>query len=816
MITPYFGGEPTAMGRAFALPVTTFAELVTKVIGHGVPVDMSQADLFALPEKEQNAAKRTRFILPCAFRTSPSARQTAHAVAAHLICLDIDEGEEGLRLLKTGFEKLLGDLNVVVWHTARSTPEAPRLRVVVPTGAVPPSRYGFVVTAVAGLLGMNAVNHESKVPVQPMYLPLAYKDSEFDPIAYVKTDGRDFDPTALDGLEELRAAAPGPTDDTELGDIEYLRQPVEEITRDDIADALTKIPADCSMQQWVEVAMGLKHQFGEAGFTLWDDWSSTCAEKYPGQEETAKRWTSIKGQTKDRVPVTVRSIIRIATDAGWNNRALTAKMFDQTREWLRSASRTSEDLLDQGPKRIARLASVIGPIQTKVLVADLHATTRARGLRGPTAQDLNKEVNRLSASALRAAAGAPPWAANIVYLTAPNLFYRPLDSRKFKREVVDLIYKSPSQDLSTSQYLIHESGIPVVENLRYDPSQKKRVFTIDSVPYINSYRPTYPKPDAGLAAEAEEKVRRHLTRLFGPSHLVLSIDWVAYHVQHPGKKIRWVLFVQSAPGAGKGAYAYMIEITLGRTNVQRLAAEFTIESSHNGWAVGSQVTIVDEIRTGIMGSGQGHRQGDKWKTLISDDYISVRNLYEPVQTVPNTTNWLMFSNHRDAIAVTKHDRRYCAIASPLQTRAQVLAVGADVYNELYRDMDRLAAGIRYFFENWKISPGFNPSGHAPQTDFLNEMARLTASPLRRAVEEAIEDQPHALVRRDLVSVSTLRNLIPRDGIPPFSDQALGNILREEGYIYIGRHIIDGERHNLWAFGDMIDPVAAARARAELL
>jgi hypothetical protein len=816
MSTPYFAGEPASMGRVTALPVATFADLVETVIRPGVPTEMTQADLLALPQKDQNDAKKTRFLVPCSFKSSPSQRQTAHAVAAHLLCLDIDDGDEAARLLKIGFEKLLGDLNVVVWHTARSTPGAPRLRVIVPTAPVPPARYGFAVTALAGLLGMNEVNHESKVPVQPMYLPLAYKDPEFEPVLYAKTDGRDFDPTALEGLEELRGNANAQDGDDDLGDIEYLRQPVEEITRDDIADALTKIPADCSMQQWIEVGMALKHQFGEAGFTLWDDWSASSSEKYPGQEDMAKRWSSMRGQTKDRVPITIRSVIRIATDAGWNNRGVTSRMFDQTRDWLRNAARTSEDLLDQGPKRIARLASVIGPIQTKVLIADLHATTRSRGLRGPTQQDIGKEVNRLSTAALRAASGAPAWASNVVFLTAPNIFYRPLDSRKFRREVIDLIYKSPSQDLSTSQYLIHESGIPVVENLRYDPSQTKRLFTLDGVPYINAYRPTYPKPDPALAAEAERVVRKHMVRLLGTAYWRVGIDWIAYQVQHPGKKIRWVLFVQSAPGAGKGALGYLIEIVLGRTNVQRLAAEFTIESGHNGWAVGSQVTIVDEIRTGIMGNGQAHRQMDKWKTMISDDYISVRNLYEPVQTVPNITNWLMFSNHRDAIAVTKHDRRYCAIASPLQTRAQVLAVGADEYTQLYADIDRLAGGLRYFFENWKISSDFNPNGHAPQTDFLNEMARLTASPLRRAVEEALDDQPHALVRKDLVSVGVLRQMLPRDGLPHFSDQGLANILREDGYVYAGRHVIDGERHNLWALEGVTDVLAKARARVEFL
>ena len=84
------------------------------------------------------------------------------------------------------------------------------------------------------------------------------------------------------------------------------------------------------------------------------------------------------------------------------------------------------------------------------------------------------------------------------------------------------------------------------------------------------------------------------------------------------------------------------------------------------------------------------------------------------------------------------------------------------------------------------------------------------------VEEALDDQPHALVRKDIVSVGVLRQMLPRDGLPHFSDQGLANILREDGYIYAGRHVIDGERHNLWALEGVTDVLAKARTRVEFL
>ena len=811
MITIYFGGTPDHMGRVSALPATTFTQLVEDVVrARKVALALTQAELLALPEREQNLRKRTDYIVPCTFKTSPSSRQTPLATDAHLLCLDIDDSVEASRILKIGFDKLIGDLNVVVWHTARSTPQKPRLRVVASSGPVPVARYGAAVTALAGLLGMSSVNHESKVPVQPMYLPVEFRDGT-DPIVYVKTDGQDFDPSVIEGIEQLRQQAAGAPDEADLANIDYLRAPVEEISREEIIDALTKVSADCTMQTWIEVGMAIKHQFGDSGFTIWDDWSATAPDRYPSTEELAKRWASFAANPTDRVPITIRSVVKAAVEGGWNNRPTIARIFESVRSWIRSEHRSSEELLDEGAKRIAKVAEIVGAIETKVLTADLHGTIKARGLRGPSQADVAKEVAKLRAAEQRAAAVMPPWASNIVFLTAPNLFYRPIDRRKMRRDVVDLIYKAPIPDVSTSQYLIHDANIPVVEQLRYAPDQTKRVFLHDGIPYINTYRASYTKADRRHLKEAAERIEKHAKLVFGRWWRIV-VSFTAFMVQCPAKKIRWLIFVQSAPGAGKGTWAVINEYALGPSNVQRVAADNLLENTFNGWATGAQLGIADEVR--MIGTNR-HRVADRMKPLISDDVIAIRNMYEPVQTVPNIMNWMMFSNFHDALALSPDDRRYCVLYSPLQTREQVVALG-EYHRELHQALPRIAGGIRAFFEEWKICPEFSADGHAPRTEFMDQMISLTTSPLQRAVAEVLADCPHALVHRDLVSVQALRASLPREGLPPYTDQALGGILREMGLLPAGRHTIDGNRHNLWALPTVINAGEAAQQRFRLI
>lgn len=810
----YFCGSPSAMGTVTAHPAKSFSELVDQTVRQPAALVLSRAELFALPEPDQNKAKASSYLVPAIFKSSPSPRQTAHALVCNLIFLDIDDPDEATRLLGVGFADLLGDIAAVVWHTARSTSEAPRLRVMVGCESVPVARYSEAVNALCGLLGMIAgANRESKVAVQPMYLPVTYKGEAVQPLVHDNPTDKNFIlGNSVDDVKTLPTQT-DPKSDSTIGDLDYLRLPVEGIVVADITEALSKVDADCSMQEWIEVGMGLKHQFGETGYAMWDDWSST-GEKYVDDNETRTRWDSFSGQPKDRAPVTIRSVIRLASVNGWSSRVLTTKLFDGAREWIASPVRSSEELLDQGAKRIAKLSAVIGQLETKVLITGLYKATRANGLMGPTIIDLTKEVKRLASESLRANTVAPLWTKGVVYLTAPNMFFRFGDNRKMRPEVVDMIYKSPNPEKSPRDYLIHEVGIPVVENVRYNPALPKRLFVENNCPFINTYRASFTPANKTQEAEAGAMCMAHLDALVGHQWSRQVMDFVAYLVQHSGIKIRYCIAIQSTIGAGKGLLAEIIATMIGPTNLGYVAAEHVIEGIHNSWATGSQLNVINELR--VIGTNR-HKPMNKLKPHISDSFISVRNLYEPVQTVPNITNYLIFTNYHDALPVHKEDRRYFYLCSPLQSATDIERLGGATYFTTGYDLCKShAGGLRSFGENWKISADFNPNGRAPVTPFLNELAEQTASPLSMAVSETISDCPHALVRRDLISLTALRGQLPNDRLFQYSDQALSAILRELGYIVAGRHMVDGARHSLYTKDCHGNAAEVAQQRMDLL
>ncbi len=77
---------------------------------------------------------------------------------------------------------------------------------------------------------------------------------------------------------------------------------------------LSWIPADCDRTQWIKIGGALRHEFGDVGFDLFDEWSQRSADQYDARD-TLSAWRSLKGGTAN--PATFKTIAGMARDAGW-------------------------------------------------------------------------------------------------------------------------------------------------------------------------------------------------------------------------------------------------------------------------------------------------------------------------------------------------------------------------------------------------------------------------------------------------------------------------------------------------------------------
>lgn len=814
----YYSGHGSDLGNVFALGCDNFESLGLDVLCRPEQLAMTKGEFVALMPKERDRAKRVDYLVACTFVSDSSPRRSEFASNCNLIALDIDDSVAAGYLLELGWEGLR-DFGHIVWHTASSTPEKPRLRVLVHAESIPISQYPAAVRTVGEMLGLPDVTRESLVSVQPMFLPTIFKDSGAgEPIISSNFSGDPFRVIDIISGSETSIILDSGESDDKVGDITYLKLPMERVTIDDAAGALAVLDPDCSMQDWIEVGAGLKHQFNNTeAYELWDSWSAK-GRKYVSAEETAYRWGTLRANPSDRAPVTIRSVFKKAQLRGWSNPTLIKREYTQVLEWIRNPQRSTEELFDQGTQRIAKASATIGQLERKTLMIVLRDTLDRRNIPLPL-PDIRKEIQRLELESAKTT-GVPAWTKGLCFITSLNQFYRHTTDRRFSPEVVDLMYSTPSigedKPLRPRDYLMQIVGVQQVENLRYEPAQgDKRFFSEDNKPYCNTYRATYPKPEPSKAAAAGEIFWAHICNLIiEPEWRQMLVDFLAYHVQHPGKKVRWAVLLQSVQGAGKTFLAVAMTAVLGRRNVRKLSASDVLDGVHNDWAYGQQLVILEEVR--IVGA---NRYGimDKLKPCISDDEISIHRKFEHHQTVQNITNYLMFTNHHDSLAIHDDDRRYFVLSSPLQTPEDIAAIGGAEYFKKLFDMVRdNAAGLRAWFEQWKIGAAFKPEGRAPMTAYLHDLVANAATPLAAAVNDAIAEESHPLIRLDIISLGVLRDALDTSRLPPFSDQALASVLREQGWIKFGRVMIAGEKHQLWSKGKRRKIREAAEMRLRFL
>jgi hypothetical protein len=240
-----------------------------------------------------------------------------------------------------------------------------------------------------------------------------------------------------------------------------------------------------------------------------------------------------------------------------------------------------------------------------------------------------------------------------------------------------------------------------------------------------------------------------------------------------------------------------------------------MDNQYNDWAYGHQLLIMNEVR--IVGHNR-YEVMDKIKPLITDDRVSLNVKYESQRAVDNIQNYLLFTNYHDALAIQDDERRYFVLQSPLQRPEQIEALGGEKYfDRIYDQVKNNAGGLRAWFEQRTISPAFNPDGRAPTTKYMAEMVIAGASALAAALMQAIEDEEHALIRKDLVSMQALRGVLEAtEKLGSFSDQAMSSILRELGWNKGTRCRLNGERHTLWSKGPAADLKAIAEERLEIL
>lgn len=826
----YFQGDAVT-GPVHASSARTFSDVVD-VLRICPTLSLSKATFMALDKKRRNAAKQVPFFTPACFRQSPSKRTYENATHCNLLFLDIDELPDGTcpaaPFVNTPelLYPALDGYNFAAHTTASSTAEKPRMRIVVDASKIPLDDYSAAVATVGARLGLLKVTTESRVAVQPMFLPVMFADSQDadHPLIAFRLDGRPFTVEDITEESEKPKVAPTVPNFSGSGDtLDFLRAPVGEVTLAVAKEALENIDPDCVYHEWLDVAAALKHQFSpnklEQAYALFDEWSSQ-GDKYGGEAETKAKWDSLRETPVGRAPVTIRSLLRMAAVGGWNDGKLRETSFANLVEWLGKAESITE-LLEIGSRKIAAMP-LPSAVQEEVLIRQLCGQAKKKFAFTVSVSAIRRDIVRLRAEAKAQEKPVeqkrePVFARGVCYVSATQEFYRQRTGERYKADAFDKSYSRwllPSEEALTeagipitaaslskplvtpTDYVLNHLKIPAVYDYIYDPSRPGEITPIiGGQKFVNTYVPTYPEPDPSRADEAGKQFYGHLQNLIAEEQYRRTlVDFIAYMVQHPGRKIRWAVVIQGVEGAGKTYLAEAAKAVLGRRHVKTISGE-AIKKGWNEWSYGSQLIVLEEVR--VQGTNR-HEVMNALKPLITNDDISVNQRNRDTRESENIANYMLFSNHHDALSLTPGDRRYFVVKSALQHKQQVLALGENYFTRLFQMLQTRAGALRSWFLSWDISPGFSPDGHAPRTVYVTDMVNDSASDITAAVRRLLSEADYPLIQYDMVSTKTMLDVLQvNEGLPRVTAQQICHVLREEGFENAGRHMVGSERHYLW-------------------
>ena len=749
---------------------------------------MTRAEFLAQTVKEQDVAKDGPYLTACQFAfESEGHRSDADATSIHLVFLDLDEGDFLMEMAEfpETISEALYPFNHAVWHTAKSVASSPRLKIMVDVAPCHKDELKRILKFVAARLGLPSNFKgvvESGVISQPQYRPTQWRGSDFTAVISSRTDGIPIHladlPETENGEDEMRTyACDLPEGGDEFYGLAFL--PVQNLAVEDIREALNIIDPDVTRPVWLKIAAALRHQFtdevdAQTAFDAFETWSAT-GTKFAGRKDVWSLWRSLKPYSRGRAPITIRTLYHFAQENGWSNTKVATKLSQTIEEWLESVT-DSDILLQEGAKKIASL-----PFTNEVVEESLVNKLRKRlSVLGESIDKitLKKEITRVRRDDKRAKAemknsNVPGWLRPIVYVATSDSFHnlgngvdlKPAAfDRFFAKEMMPKEGDTPANGVPVMQpgpYALNILKILRVEDTIYDPTKKEdeKIFPCPDTGKIllNIYdHNALPVPDPEHKDRAEKLIRQTISPLVKEPHLrERLLDYLALQVQSPGVKIPWSFMIQSGPGAGKGTLGEIMEAVLGPVNV-KIISPIQMAANFNEWAVGSAFGIFNEV----------HIPGDRRdavmnaiKPLISDKIISLNLKNRDGECRANNyTNYLSFTNFKDAAHLAAEDRRWCIIFAPMQTREKALTLQVVGHFDQIRWLitPEGASALRYYFLKRTISPDFPLTGHAPDTAYRSEVVSQSKNSLQIDIEDTIADGEYPLIGPLVIHEGALR------------------------------------------------------------
>lgn len=218
----------------------------------------------------------------------------------------------------------------------------------------------------------------------------------------------------------------------------------------------------------------------------------------------------------------------------------------------------------------------------------------------------------------------------------------------------------------------------------------------------------------------------------------ILLSYMAACIQHKGVKFQWAPLIQGVPGNGKTLFSRCVAFAIGeRYTHWPMTGE--IAEKYNEWYFDKLFIAVEDIYV------PEHKKEviEVLKPMITGDRLAMRAMQQGQVMRSACANFMLNSNHRNAIIKNKDDRRFAVFFSAQQEVEDLARDGLD--GDYFRDLYNWLRGdgyakVAHFLETFAIPEELNPAGacqRAPDTSTTAEVLEASLGGVEQEIKEAI-------------------------------------------------------------------------------
>tara|TARA_R100001369_G_scaffold22088_2_gene40290 strand:+ start:2771 stop:5029 length:2259 start_codon:yes stop_codon:yes gene_type:complete len=323
---------------------------------------------------------------------------------------------------------------------------------------------------------------------------------------------------------------------------------------------------------------------------------------------------------------------------------------------------------------------------------------------------------------------------NVVYIKQVNKYFDLSTNDEYGKDAIDFEYSRLFKKENPTTHLKKSPKRLSVENWVYDPTQYRKdntMIKINELNYLNSYQPNnLPAIEGDIS-----KWDGLLNHVFmGPSkYKDHFLNFHAFNLQNPGVKQRHGLVIISTEYQfGKGSLWRALQECYGINNAIAIDIKQALDKS-KGYLCNSSLVLVDEMASSGKWEESQNVLNDM-KRIITEKEVSSRALYNDYKIVKTCTNYMFFSNKKDALKLPKNEVRYWVYISSRPRLPQ------QYYTDYHKWLDNGGSKhILYDLLHRKIPEDYDPYGIAPKTPFLDSMSEAGEHPVTQIIRQMFDE-----------------------------------------------------------------------------